>query len=228
MVKFDVEDIKGFPDVFQEGEPVIFTEKLHGVFMMIAAFPARMARVVEGSHPSGRFIVSSEGLMHQRLGFQFSDINVDNRYVKAVKAHGLDAPLMAMAEQLDAPVFVLGELAGTGVQDLGYGQDGGEPTFRAFAMAHGRDGFVNDADLDGGLGALELTRVPVLYRGPFSMAALAEHTSGKETVSGRAMHIREGVVVTPVVERRDPRIGRVMLRSISAAYLGHKNGTEFN
>ncbi len=43
-----------------------------------------------------------------------------------------------------------------------------------------------------------------------------------------ANHIREGIVMVPAVERRDARIGRVCLKSVSADYLTRKGGTEFN
>ncbi len=68
--------------------------------------------------------------------------------------------------------------------------------------------------------------VPVLYRGPFSEAAMREHTDGGATMD--ANHIREGIVMVPAVERRDARIGRVCLKSVSADCLTRKGGTEFN
>ena len=73
-----------------------------------------------------------------------------------------------------------------------------------------------------------LSRVPVVYRGPLSAEVLMEHTSGRESVSGQGTHIREGVVVRPCVERRDPRLGRVQLKSINPKYLTRKGGTEFS
>ena len=68
--------------------------------------------------------------------------------------------------------------------------------------------------------------VPVLYRGPFSVAAMRKHTDGR-TMMG-ADHIREGIVMIPASERTDQRIGRVCLKSVSANYLTRKNGTEYN
>jgi hypothetical protein len=59
--------------------------------------------------------------------------------------------------------------------------------------------------------------VPVLERGPFSLARVAELSRGQTTLPDQ--HIREGVVVRPVVERFDPRIGRVILKYLSDDYL---------
>ena len=70
--------------------------------------------------------------------------------------------------------------------------------------------------------------VPVLYKGKFSQEVLEEYTNGKEQVSGEELHIREGVVVYVKEEREDPSIGRVILKSVSGAYLCRHGGTEFN
>lgn len=70
--------------------------------------------------------------------------------------------------------------------------------------------------------------MPVLYRGPFTREVMAEYTDGLEAVSGNGMHIREGIVMKPVVERRDDLsgLGRVMLKSVSDKYTLRKGGTE--
>ena len=65
---------------------------------------------------------------------------------------------------------------------------------------------------------LDIPRVPVLYSGPFSKAVMIEHTEGK-TVAGSEVHMREGIVVTPRMERRTDRGERVIVKSVSEAYL---------
>jgi hypothetical protein len=44
-----------------------------------------------------------------------------------------------------------------------------------------------------------------------------EVSNGKSTLPG-ADNIREGVVTRPVVERRDPKLGRVVLKFIGTDY----------
>jgi RNA ligase (TIGR02306 family) len=85
---------------------------------------------------------------------------------------------------------------------------------------------LEDAELDAALFSLGLPRVPVLYRGPFSQPVVATLTDGAETLSGKALHLREGVVIRNQHERQDRRAGRVQLKSVSAAYLLRKGGTE--
>ena len=140
----------------------------------------------------------------------------------------------AFADELrDRPVFVVGEVFGAGVQDLAYGvsaEGEGPLGLRVFDVYVGRRGqgaYLDDAALDAACQAMGLDRVPVVYRGPYSDEALAEHTSGSETVSGTGVHVREGVVVRPATEREDPALGRVQLKSVSDDYLTRKGGTEY-
>jgi RNA ligase (TIGR02306 family) len=229
-MKFDLEDIKGFPHIFVEGEPVVFTEKVHGTFVMVVGLPVRLARPeaeAEGAFAGGRFAVTSKGLMHHRLAFQDVPANEGNVYLRAVRPTGLIERLPELAERHGVPVFVLAEVAGLGIQDLAYGQPADAPILRVFAGAIGRQ-VLDDAPLDAFIAELGLIRAPVLYRGPFSKAVLAHFTTGTESVSGRGVHLREGVVVTPEVEREDLMLGRVALKSVSEAYLLRKGGTEYN
>ena len=43
--------------------------------------------------------------------------------------------------------------------------------------------------------------MPVLYRGPHDLVEMGKHRDG-ETVAGGGAHMREGIVITPTVERR--------------------------
>jgi hypothetical protein len=63
---------------------------------------------------------------------------------------------------------------------------------------------------------MDVETVPILYKGPYSLDKIKELSKGK-AFSGT--HIREGVVVKPVVERTDPRVGRVVLKYLSDDYL---------
>jgi len=135
---------------------------------------------------------------------------------------------------------VLGEVFGASIQDLTYGamaKEGDRPGFRVFdifvSAPHGthephQARYLNDDELESACKGLGLARVPVLYRGPFSKKVAEEYTNGKETVSGKKLHIREGIVIRPVIERRANNLGRVQLKSVSADYLLRKNGTEYH
>lgn len=224
---FDIENIKAYPDLFQEGEQVVFTEKVHGVFMALGGLPEHLARADSG-HRDGRSYVSSKGLLADRMAFQQ---DAANPYVRAADRLGLHAIVQDLADRWNTTVLVLGELFGAGIQDLGYGQPGGTPSFRVFAIVRrspdGQPVFLDDDELSAVVSHCGMTRVPVLYRGPFSREVLDFYTTGRETVSGGEVHLREGVVITPAHERNTPQIGRLALKSVSEAYLLRKGGTEY-
>lgn len=222
MPKFDVEDIKKFPEAFLEGEQVAMHEKLHGTFTGFMLIPAKDA---DPEH--GDLLVFSKGLADQALAFQLVPENAENVYCKAAQVFGMREKLQKLASLFasahlakDVPVFIFGETVGTASkQDLKYGEG---LSFHLFDAGFGYRSsltYLDDVDLDTYAGLLELKRAPLLYRGPFSAQALAEHTSGRETLSGKKMHIREGAVVRPIKERRDPSAGRLILKSVSPDYL---------
>lgn len=235
-LKYDIENFKRFPHILEEGEQVVFTEKLHGTWCMIGLMPPRYA------HPEeGRLIISSKGLAARGLGMKYNaEANKSNLYVRVARHYNMDNRISfafgyQLKDEMDPkPVFVLGEVFGRGVQDLAYGNSADSDNdigFRVFDVYVGRPGvgrYLNDSELDEACKRLGLKRVPVVYRGPFSKAVLYQHTDGFETVSGKGLHIREGVVVRPVIERTHEEIGRVQLKSVSGDYLTRKDGTEFN
>lgn len=221
-LKFDIENIKKFPNIFKDDELVFLTEKLHGTWCCF------------GHHPENDFpIVTSKGLSDKGLAFKFNEANESNLYVKMFKsvvASYSSDDLITRAKKFfpDTPFYILGEIFGAGVQDLTYG--GMEKSFRVFDIYVGEPGkgnYVSPGAVMYVCKELELDVVPTLYAGPFSKEILAEFTDGKETASGQEAHIREGVVVRPVEERRDDEIGRVILKSVSEKYLLRKNATEY-
>lgn len=225
-MRYDIENFKRYPDVLEDGEPVVITEKLHGTWCQLAVMSEDLAH-----DPHGRLIVSSKGLAARGLAFMpDAPQNEHNLYLRAARQLEILARLAGAAE----PTFVLGEVFGAGVQDLSYGASArreGAIGFRVFDVHVGRPGqgrYLHDDELEDFCREHDLERVPVLYRGPFEREVMLTLTDGAESISGEGLHIREGVVVRPQRERRDDRIGRVQLKSVSADYLLRKGGTEYN
>jgi RNA ligase (TIGR02306 family) len=126
-------------------------------------------------------------------------------------------------------VIVFGEIFGSGVQDMAYGLVNGKTSYRVFDIAiNGK--YLDWTDVKSLCDAYGIDTVPVLYQGPFSKQILEEMTDGETTVCSKDVagnfKGREGVVVKPVKERVSPRLGRVILKSVSADYLARKGGTE--
>jgi RNA ligase (TIGR02306 family) len=229
-MKYDIENFKAYPDVLQAGEPVVFTEKIHGTWCQVGYLPPALIDV------HGPLVVSSKGLSGKGLAFlPDAPDNANNLYLRIARTLEIDRRLAEVfVAELAAghPVFVLGEIFGAGVQDLGYGARVDSALgFRVFDIYVGRPGsgaYLSDEPLSAACEALGLARVPVLYRGPFSREAMLAHTDGKETVTGKGLHIREGIVMRAAVERRDPLLGRVQLKSVSEKYLLRSGATEYN
>ena len=149
--------------------------------------------------------------------------------VKALLSHIRDAHPWPEPRQ---GIVLFGELYGT--QDMKYGLKNGRG-FRAFDIAV--NGKYLDFDVKRELCAqfgVELT--PILYRGPFDLKLAEQHTDGPTTMcqpqEAGAFGGREGIVITPVVERIADEMmptstnGRVILKSVSADYLARKGGTD--
>ena len=112
-----------------------------------------------------------------------------------------------------------GEVFGSKIQDLHYGHKG-KLGFRAFDIL--ADGKYLDTEVFFALCArYGLETVPTLYRGPYALETIRALSEGNTTLADN--HIREGVVVKPVVERIDPRIGRTALKYIGDSYLFSKS-----
>lgn len=234
-LKFDIENIKRYPDVLLSGENVTMTEKLHGTWCCFGFHP-------EVEHA----IVTSKGLSEKGLAFKFNEANEKNLYVKTFNSLTTEEEtiLDRFAEMndimelffcdVDEPFYILGEIFGAGIQDLTY--DIPKPEFRVFDIYigyphNGRYLPYNEVQMI--CNDLKLDMVPILYDGEFSAEVLEQYTNGKETISGNESHMREGIVIRPALERRHDDLGRVILKSVSDAYLLRKGKkgvapTEFN
>ena len=208
----DIENIKRFPEVLVDGEEVICAEKLHGTCTVVALIDGQLAVSSKGNAGKGLGIIrdtDEEG----------KTINV---YWRMAERYDLESKLQMLSEPylLDSTrIHIYGETLG--VQDLLYGLPKGELEFRAFDIRVDEQ-FLDYDQLVDVCRVMTIPTVPVLYRGPFNREAVEAAATGRETFSGSESHVREGVVVRPVAERRDPELGRVILKVISPDYLLRK------
>ncbi|MFD5270621.1 RNA ligase (ATP) [Streptomyces sp. NPDC058335] len=212
----DIENIQRYPDIFTAGEPVVLTEKLHGSACL-------MTYVAD----EGRVYVSSKGFGAKSLALKEDPRNL---YWRAVRGHGVAEAAARLAERLGARrVGIFGEVYGAGVQDLTYGADGRRDTlgYAVFDVSAEIGGAVRWLDAGAVLGD-ELPLVPRVFEGPYDSVRVLESAGGRETVSGRGLHLREGVVIRPAVERYSSVTGgRAIAKAVSAGYLTRKGGTEY-
>lgn len=234
--KYDIENRKAYPDVLVEGEPVAFTEKVHGTFAVWGVVPGL-------GHPEmffgGDAYVSSKGFAANGMVFKDVPSNDLNLYVATLR--GMQAQVEAVRAAIAGPgspvhgqpVHVMGEVYGPGVQKrFDYGLR--ERRFRGFEVYVGQAGhgrFMGVAEKRSFLAAIGVEAVDFLYVGPYSAEVLALHANGPSQ-TGRGAHMREGVVITPLEERRDHGLGRVILKEVSEAWLDlmgkHKDATDYS
>ena len=223
LFNYDIENIKKYPDRIKDGELVSIHEKIHGTLCYI---------IIEGD---GTLRISSKGYAKSNL--VFAEEGVDNVYTKAAKFY--EAALVNLRDNIlndegftdqvdddfDDIIHILGEVYGRGIQDLTYGSS--TPTLRIFDVyISAKNRWLEQKEIAAYLAESPLNHVPEIYTGKFSKDILEQFTSGESRVFG-ADHLREGVVIRTIPEREDFD-GRVILKSVSDAYLTRKGGTEYN
>ena len=189
----DIEGLRRYPHILEEGEVVVVTEKLHGAC-------ARFGWI------DGEFYVGSK---NQRL-----DPAGNNAWSRAAREIELADRLLAANFQNH---IFFGELLG--VQDLKYGHANGALSLRFFDVFNLHDGqYLDYLDFMETMQQVGLDLVPIignqLHRYSSDLAYAAA-----EGLSLLADHVREGVVIKPTVERWHPEVGRVILKLAGEGYL---------
>lgn len=246
-LNYDIENIKNYPNIFYSGtednekygaELVQVTSKLHGTWCGISYVPQdsplvhpemlKVSTKIEDKEISGYFAISSKGLGSKGLCFKWNEQNANNLYLKNVRPYLEN--ILQFVYQWNTVVVICGEVFGDGVQDLKYGCKRNETQFRVFDIYKGIRGqgeYLDDWVLDNWCEKMNLTRVPVLYRGPYDWSKIEPLFQGAMETEFDSNQIREGVVIKSQHERKT-EIGRACVKAINEAYLLRKGGTELN
>ncbi|MBS2033630.1 RNA ligase (ATP) [bacterium] len=183
FLQHDVEQFGIFGGEFVPGEDVLATEKIHG----------SQANMV--FRPDGSIHVTSKGLASKGFEIGEDQANIYWRALRNCRLHELVAESYPNLQvQAFAEVYPAQGVAWS------YGADGNRPWLRIFRLVVGGQ----EVPRHEVPTALRELWVPLVYEGPFDENALRGLARGKEQVSGRELHIREGIVVTP----RQPRPSR--------------------
>lgn len=190
----DIEGLRRWPDILIPGEEVVISEKIHGANGRWLCWEGRLW---VGSH-TGIKRETPESIWWQ-VASQYN-----------------------LAKKLPAGIAVYGEVFGQ-VRDMKYGveEQGHVRAVMFDALDIHTRKYLNFDTFRILLDQLDIPLVPTLYRGPWSpdLASLAEGTSAMAD----AHHVREGVVIRPVLERWSDNIGRVILKRHGEGYLTRKN-----
>lgn len=232
---YDFDNIKKKPDLFEEGEEVAITEKIHGTLMQIGVVPQNMAN---DRYYKGRVTISSKGM--GREGFVLDYTDESNLYVQCAKKHDLFEKALNFfgdaADEMNKPYFMVGEVygltfGGAGVQDLTYDREQlGYRMFDVVCGTRGNEEWFAWEEFCGTADAMDVPIVPVLYVGPFSKAVVLEHTDGNTVIQpahtrNYISQIREGVVIKATDGGYHKHYGRKIAKSVSNAYLLRKGDT---
>lgn len=202
-------------NVIAPGTPVCITEKVHGTNARFGVIRLNGEfEYVAGSHKTVRKAVDSNGR--------------ESLYWKPLEEESVLELLANLCNEKNN-VVVYAELYGPGVQDMTYGVKAGEVHFRVFdIMINGV--YQNWVDVKNWCCLFEVPTVSELYSGPFDPELVEEYTNGPTTSSDGELDCRfkgrEGCVIKPLKEAYDHRLGRVIVKSVSADYLGRKGAVE--
>lgn len=210
----EIENMRSYPETIATGEEVVTTEKLHGTNCRVGF----VTDMVDGERQR-TLMAGSRGLRRKEPADH--DAARLNTYWYPTTLESVDSLLRELFAQGHEQAVLYGEVFGPGIQAYNYGQKA--VAFRAFdLMIDGQyldyDQFVATCNQAG------VETAPMLYRGPFSLSTIKAISEGESLIGGA--HGREGVVVRPVKERQDVKIGRVILKYIGDAYLFSKAGEQ--
>lgn len=196
----EIENMRNFPEIFEPGESVLLSEKIHGTNARVACI-------------EGELMAGSMGLRRKRPD---EDRFASNTYWFPLSLEPVRTLLEALGRE-HRQVILFGEVYGSKIQSFHYGLRG-SIGFRAFDLL--LDGHYMDwPDFLVLCARYGVETVPVLATIPFDLAEVKRASEGKTQLMEQDAHIREGVVVRPTHERHDPRIGRVILKYVSDSYL---------
>lgn len=214
--KFDLENINNYPDLIKEGEMVVMTEKIHGANARFVYYKNDSA---DAETPEGMMVGSRTRWLRRVTDDERAQGHKPDIWWQV---HDKFPEIRAFCE-VHPNTILYGEVYGN-VQDLKYGLPN-DLSFAAFAAYDSVQGvwlpvYSLLADI---LPIYQIPTAPIVKVAPYSralMELLAEQDSTVATAP--AKHMREGLVITPVAERFDPRHGRVALKYISNRYWERK------
>ena len=202
-----IENMRNFPTIFNVGETVVLTEKIHGTNTRVGMVEGEL---MAGSHQLRR--KKPDDFARNLYWFPLSLQNIHN--------------LVSELGQKHKQVVVYGEVYGPKIQSFHYGIKQNQLDYRVFDILI--DGqFLDYYDMVNLCHSFTVPVVPVIAIIPFHLNDVKYYSEGKTQLMENDPHIREGVVVKPLHERNNPAIGRVLLKYVSDSYLLKSDKTDF-
>ena len=222
----EIENIKNYPDVFNDEDVVVITEKIHGC----NARYGNLEISVSGNQPllDRVYLWIKKNVFKQTHEFVYGSHNVQITFNSNRNSfYGEDvwgevAKRYDFANNIPEGCIIYGEIYGEGIQDLTYGVNGTD--IAIFDIK--KDGqYIPWNEVVFFCARHGWKTVPELYIGYYKDNILKQCTEGKSEFC--PSQIREGCVAKCLNEDTDPTIGRKILKSVSETYLLRKGATEY-
>jgi RNA ligase (TIGR02306 family) len=213
----DIENINNYPDILNGADYVIITEKIHGQNLRYGKVKVPgedgtpVYEYMAGSHNVRR--KESEGCRYWSLHKQ------GEKYTNLVDF---------LVSEFDSDVVLFGEWIGENSQDMTYGIIGRNEVHLFDISVGGK--YLDHTAFVKYCNDFDVKTVNILYEGYYCFDKVKELTDGPTTLcdpdKAGKFKGREGVVIKPVEEMHNKKIGRVILKSISCDFLNRKNPTD--
>jgi RNA ligase (TIGR02306 family) len=211
----EIENIKNFSNIFEDGELVNITEKCHG-----SSFRVANLRIQINSKQPLFYILKNlfnKYILRKEYEYVIGSHNVqlvnDKTYYNK-NIYKAMSDKYNLIDKIPKDMILYGEVFGPGVQNLTYGLKEIELAvfdIKLNGVYMNWDFVVNFCKEMG------LQTVPEIYRGPYNDDLCKKFTTGQSIIC--PTQIREGIVIKPLIERNHSRLGRVILKSINPVYL---------
>jgi tRNA-binding EMAP/Myf-like protein len=247
-----LDNFKHHNTLFQSGEPVVITEKIHGTNFRCGLVPVEIntlekrVKKLLGLLDPYEFVYGSNKVQLQdksplsapwyikALMWVRKHVggNTFKQYTGFYESKGVGNVYAEAVEKYNlrskfAPgEVVYGEIYGDGIQkNYNYGCTPGEHKFVVFDLMRNGE-YIDHAEVVHWANERGLDVVPTLYEGPYNEAVSKALTKGN-SVMVPSQKVREGVVIRSEKETKC-HIGRKVLKLISDDYLLREDNTDFH
>jgi RNA ligase (TIGR02306 family) len=211
---------KNYPDLFEEGEQVVVTEKIHGTNFRAGWVPTqtdtwwKKIKKFFGKLPEWEFVFGSHHVSIAEKGYS-NGFYPKNVYEEAVENYGL-------RHKIPVGFVIYGEIYGSGIQSgYSYGLPAEEHRLAIFDVLvtseRGQQVYLDWEGVEHFSKATMLPLVPVIYKGSYKPEVIEQWVQG-ESVLSPTQKVREGCVIKPWIET-SCWMGRKFLRAINPEYL---------
>lgn len=227
-----IDNFKKYSRVLQDGEEVVITKKFHGSNHRagIVSRPKGSITLLEKVKnffglkvDMAEYLVGSHNTIRQRAR---KAEQVEDVYRAVADKYNMKSVLSKLHDKYNQDIIIFSELVGKNVQ-VGYDYGVPESTHELRVFDIMFDGYyLNWDDVVAICSNYNLPMVDVVYRGAWDIS-LTKHAEAIDEYNGKK-YVREGIVIKPTAERKDPRVGRVILKYISETFRLDKKNSGFH